>query len=114
MKLIIFIISVFNSEISVYRLWKSVILNLEVSIYIYNDCKCFQDLQTVSKKEFVYISNIIILIEGIENAMIMINTLNRIKKIKLTDTVYILFFHITIASLKKFIIKEIHLDIKKN
>ena len=114
LKLVIFIISVFNSEISIYRLWKNVILNLEVSIYIYNNCKHFQDFWTVSKKEFIYTSNIVILIEDIENTIITINISNRIKKIKLIDIVYILSFYTTIISLKKFIVKRVHLDIKKN
>ena len=36
------------------------------------------------------------------------------KKIELRDAAYILSFHTMVASLKKFVLKDVHLDTKKN
>ena len=70
-----FMTSVFNSELSTYMLCKSVILDSGAIIHVYNNCERFQSLRLVGKEEFIYAGNTTIPIEGFENAIITINTL---------------------------------------
>jgi hypothetical protein len=62
----------------------------------------------------VYASNTVIPIEGFGNVTIMIQVPNRPRKIELMDTVYIPSFHTTVASLDKFMAKNILWDMKNN
>src|SRR5579862_4653577 len=109
-----FMTSVFNSESSAYMLCKSVILDSGATIHVCNNRERFQSLRPVGKEEFIYAGNTTIPIEGFGNAIITINTPEGQKEIELADAAYVPSFHTTVASLKKFVVKDVHLDTKKN
>jgi hypothetical protein len=61
----------------------------------------------VVEEKFVYAGNTVIPIEGFGNVMITIQAPNSPRKIELMDTAYIPSFHTMVASLDKFVAKNV-------
>jgi hypothetical protein len=68
----------------------------------------------VVEEKFVYAGNTVIPIEGFGNVTITIQAPSGPRKIELIDTAYIPSFHTTVASLDKFVAKNILWDMKNN
>ena len=107
-------VSIFNSEASGYKLWNSVIIDLRASIHVCNDREHFKTLWPTGQEDTLYAGNIFIPIESYEIATITIAMLKGLREIELLETIYILSFYTIVASLKKFMLKDIHLDMKHN
>ena len=109
-----FAVSVFSNGLSDYMLRDSVILDSGASLHICNDRSRFKTFNPVVEEKFIYAGNTVIPIEGFGNVTITIQAPSRPKKIELIDTAYIPSFHTMVASLDKFVAKNVLWDIKNN
>src|SRR5439155_21246345 len=82
--------------------------------HICNDWTRFRTFNLIVEEKFVYVGNMIISIEGFGNVTIMIQAPSGLQKIELMDTAYIPSFHTTVASLDKFVAKNVLWDMKNN
>ena len=109
-----FMVLIFSSEALGYKLQNSVIIDSGASIHVCNNRKHFKMLCPVGPEDSLYAGNTVIPIKGYRNAMVTIKTLKGPRQIELTNAAYIPSFHTTVASLKKFVLKDVHLDMKHN
>ena len=103
-----FTVSVFNSKLSDYQLHNSIILDSRASLHVCNNWSCFWTFNSVTEESFVYAGNTVIPFEGFEHVTVMIQTPTGLRKIELLDAAYILSFYTTVASLEKFVSKDVH------
>ena len=103
-----FTVSVFNSKLSNYQLHDSIILNSGASLHVCNNWSYFQIFNLVTKESFVYVGNTVIPIKGFRYVTVIIQTLTRLRKIKLLDIAYIPLFYTTVALLEKFVFKNVY------
>ena len=109
-----FMVSIFSSKVLGYKLQNSIIIDSGASIHVCNDYKHFKTLQPTSKENSLYAGNTVIPIEGYGNATVTITMPKGLWQIELMNAAYIPSFHMTVTSLKKFVLKDMHLDMKQN
>ena len=109
-----FAVSVFTGGLSDYVLHDSVILDSGASLHICNDRSRFRTFNPVVEEKFVYAGNTMIPIEGFGNVTATIRAPSGPRKIELMDTAHIPSFHTTVASLDKFVAKNVLWDMKNN
>jgi hypothetical protein len=105
-----FMVSAFNNGPSDYKLRKSIILDSSATIHVCNDKARFHTFRPVIEEEFLYTGTTMVPIKGYGDVTITVAMPNGPLKVGLIDTAYIPAFHMTVASLSKFVKKGVHLD----
>ena len=82
-------------------------------MHICNNCQCFQTFRSAGSEEYLYAGNTIIFIEGFDSVSITVQTLRGPQEITLLETAFVPSFHTNIASLNRFIEKDVHWDTKE-
>ena len=105
-----FSVSVFSNKLSEYQLRDSDIPDPGASFDICNGRSRFRTFNPAVEESFVYVSDTVIPIEGFGQATVTIQAPSGPRKIELMDAAYIPSFHTSVASLEKFILKNVHRD----
>jgi len=97
-----------------YHLRDSFILDSGANIHVCNSQERFQDLRTASDDDYLYAGDSTIPIEGFGTVKITVQGPTGPFEIALKDTAFVPTFHTNVASLDRFISKEVHWDTQKN
>ena len=101
------------SAISDYQLRDSFILDSGADTHICNNRQHFQTFRPAGSEEYLYAGNTIISIEGFGSVSITVQTPKGSQEITLLETAFVPSFHTNIASLNRFIEKDVHWDMKE-
>src|SRR5204862_4625650 len=74
----------------------------------------FQTFHPAIEENFIYAGNTVVPIEGFGHIMATIQAPEGPRQIELKDVAYIPSFHTTVASLEKFVSKDVYWDTKNN
>ena len=77
-------------------------------MHVCNDRSRFKTFEPTIEESFVYAGNTMIPIEGFGHVTVTIQDPKGPREIELRDTAYIPSFHTSVASLEKFVSKEVH------
>jgi hypothetical protein len=105
-------VSTASATTSDYHLRDSVILDSGATLHVCNDRARFQDIRPTSDEELSYAGNTVIPIEGFGSITITIRAPEGPRPIILTEVAYVPSFHTNVASLDRFIAKDVHWDTK--
>ena len=101
------------SAISDYQLRDSFILDSGADTHICNNRQRFQTFRPAGSEEYLYAGNTIISIEGFGSVPITVQTPKGFQEITLLKTAFVPSFHTNVASLNRFIEKDVHWDTKE-
>jgi hypothetical protein len=95
-----------------YHLRDSFVLGSGATLHVCNDRTRFQDVRPTSDEEFLYAGNAVIPIEGFGSVTVTIQAPEGPRPIVLNEVAYVSSFHTSVASLDRFIAKDVHWDTK--
>ena len=107
-----FTVSAASAVTTDYHLRDSFILDSGATLHICNDRTRFQDIRPTSDEELLYAGNAVIPIDGFGSVTITIQAPGGPRPITLREVAYVPSFHTNVASLNRFIAKDVHWDTK--